>query len=381
MLSTVKPPESPPRTTTSGDCFTFRSESGEPAPTALVEVDDRLTADAALKQVRGGAVLLYRGDFHNAKQLLQAMGRRLSPGGAGPASSPLVAFRAERRARAQEHATLARVVVALDQAYRLMLSRAPDVARACRDVWGPATGTTIVPLRTLLGMLGAAEWRKKGLAVPGLAGRLTPHYGVYLPTRTDYVELLASVRDVEGKRVLDVGTGTGVLSFLLLQRGAASVVATDCDARALACARDNAARLGLSERFSAVEADVFPADAGTFDLIVSNPPWLPEAPRNRVDRAVFDEGGRFLSTLLERAGSHLEPRGELLLILSDLAVLLGLRQAGWLEAEFERTGLRLRWRRDCTAKHGKAKDRADPLHQARSRETTTLYCLERISRT
>ena len=356
--------------------FTFRSESAEPAPAVLVEVDDRLTADRALRRVRGGEALLYRGDFHNAKQLLQAMGRRLSTR-PSRASTPLEAFRSERRARADEHATLARLLVALDPSYCLELARAPDVAKACREVWGAATGTTVVPLRTLLGMLGAAEWRRKGLSVPGLEGLLTPHYAVYLPTRTDYVELFASVKDVRGKRVLDVGTGTGVLSFLLLQRGAASVVATDCDARALECARDNATTLGLSARFTAVEADVYPTDGALFDLIVSNPPWIPEAPKNRVDRAVFDEGGRFLSRLFGGSGSSLAPSGELWLVMSDLAVLLGLREPGWLVVELERAGLTLKWRRDRAAKHGKAKDASDPLHAARSRETTTLYCLAR----
>jgi SAM-dependent methyltransferase len=356
--------------------YRFRSESDEPAPARLVEVDDRLTADAALRQVRAGAWLLHGGDFHNARQLLAAMGRRLARARGPAAATPAEAFRAERRQRALEHATLGRVLVALDEPYRLRLGRAPDVARACREVWGEAQGVTVVPLKTLLGMLGAAEWRKKGLPVPGLEGALTPHYGVYLPTRTDYVELLAEVKDVRGAGVLDVGTGTGVLSFVLLQRGAAHAVGTDVDVRALACATENAARLGLSERFGAVEANLFPESGGRFDLIVSNPPWIPEPPRNRVDRAVFDEGGRFLEGLLQGAAAHLAPGGRVLLLLSDLAVLLGLREAGWMKGALERAGLTLRERKDTPARHGRAKDAADPLHQARSREVTTLYVLE-----
>ncbi|OJT16992.1 methyltransferase [Archangium sp. Cb G35] len=354
------------------DSFTWRSESGEPAPSRLSPVDDRLTADTALKRVRRGEHLLYTGDFHNAKQLLGAMGRRLPPPRA--ARSPVESFRAERRARQLEHETLSRIVVALDRAYGLELKRAPDVAEACRQVWGePDADRTVVSLKTLLGMLGAAEWRRKGLDVPGLQGKLHPHYGVYLPTRTDYVELLNSVTEVRGKKVFDVGTGTGVLSFLLLQRGAASATATDIDSRAVACARENAERLGLSKRFEVMEGDLFPP--GKADLIVSNPPWLPEPPKNRVDRAVFDEENRFLRGFLEGLAAHLNPGGEGLLLLSDLAVLLELRAADWLEQELARCGLAVKWKRSAPARHSKAKDKSDPLHAARSREVTTLYCL------
>jgi SAM-dependent methyltransferase len=355
-----------------GEEFTWRSESDEPTPTRLSPVDDRLSADMALKRVRRGEYLLYTGDFHNARQLLGAMGRRL-PASARP-HSLLEAFRAERGARQLEHDTLSRIVVALDGAYRLSLARAPDVALACRQVWGePTTTTTVVPLKQLLGMLGAAEWRRKGLAVPGLTGLLHPHYGVYLPTRTDYAELLLSAADVKGKRVFDLGTGTGVLSFLLLQRGASSAVATDCDSRAVACARENAERLGLTARFRVEEADLYPE--GQADLVISNPPWLPEPPKNRVDRAVFDEDSLFLRRFLEGLSSHLTPEGEGLLLLSNLAVLLGLRPEHWLEEQLERCALSVKWTRSTSARHSKAKDRSDPLHAARSRELTTLYCL------
>lgn len=350
----------------------FHSESDEPAPASVSPVDDRLTAAAALQRVRKGEWLEYRGDFQNAKQLLGAMSRRLTkrsrPGTA------LDAFRAERRARQLEHETLSRILVSLDRSYRLSLARAPDVAEACRWVWGePQADRILVPLKTLLGMLGAAEWRRKGLPVPALHGKLRPHYGVYLPTRTDYLELLLELPQQTGKRVFDVGCGTGVLGFLLLQRGAKSVVATDLEPRAIACARDNAARLGFEDRFQAVETDLFPE--GQADLVICNPPWIPEPPKNRVDRAVFDEGSSFLRRFLEGLPAHLAPGGEGLLILSDLAVLLGLRPATWLPEQLERAGLKVKWQRSTPADHSRAKDTSDPLHAARSRELTTLYCL------
>ena len=63
------------------------------------------------------------------------------------------------------------------------------------------------------------------------------------------------------------------------------------------------------------------------------------------------------------------------LLLSDLAELLGLRPRGLLEEAFARNGLEVVARHDAKARHGKAKDRADPLYEVRSREVTSLYVL------
>lgn len=353
--------------------FTWRSESDEPAPAALSEVDDQLKADEALKRVRKGEFLKYTGTFQNAKQLLSAMSRRLPA--VPPSKTSLDAFRAERRARQLEHQTLSRLVVGLDAEYRLLLQRAPDVSLICKQVWGKAeSALTVVPLKTLLGMQGASEWRRKGLVVPGLEGKLTPHYGVYLPTRTEYVELVRTLPDVAGRSVFELGTGTGILSFILLQRGARSVTATDIDPRAVICARENSQQLALADRFTVIESATWPE--GTAELIICNPPWLPEPPKNRIDRAVFDENNQFLLAFLEGLESHLAPGGRGVLVLSNLAVLLGLRQEDWLERELKRVGLRIESTATTTATHGKARDESDPLHAARSREVTTRYVLK-----
>lgn len=352
--------------------FEWKTESDAPAPTQLSEVDDSLKADDALRRVRKGEHLLYRGDFHNARQLVGAMSRRLPKPRHG--ASPLEAFRAERRSRALEHETVGRVVVELDGDYALKLKRAPDTSVACRQAWGKTSAQrVIVPLKTLLGVLGAAEWRKKGLEVPGLTKKLTPHYGVYVPTRTDYVELVRKLGDVKNARCFDIGTGTGVLALLLLAKGADSVVGTDVEPRAVACAQENAKFFKVTDRFTVEQRELFPE--GRADLIVCNPPWVPEPPKNRVDRAVFDGDGAMLRGFLEGLAGHLLPGGRGALVISNLAVLLGLREPDFLKREFERCGLTLRASFDMTAKHGKAKDTSDPLHAVRAKELTTLYVL------
>lgn len=356
--------------------FSYRTESDDAAPSELHDVDDRLRADDALRRARRGETLLFKGTFLNAKQLLAAMTKRLAAAPRPPPATALEAFRSERRARHLEHQVLSKLVVGLDDTYRLEVAKAPEVRLACEHAWGPATGRTVTPLKTLLGVMGAEAWRAKGLVVPGLEGRLTPFYGVYTPTRTEYVELLLGVKGGRGASVIDVGTGTGLLAFVLLQRGATSVRATDIESRAVECATLNALQLGWSDRFSVEQRPLFP-DA-VADLIVCNPPWIPEAPKNRFDRAVFDEGDAFITGFLDGVGAHLTQKGRALLIISNLAELLGLRPRGWLEARFEAAGLDVATTASLAAKHGKAKDPRDPLHAARSAEITTLY--ELVSR-
>jgi methylase of polypeptide subunit release factors len=353
--------------------FSWRTESDDPSPAKWSAVDDRLTAMAATARARRGEYLLYTGDYRNASQLVAAMGRRVKPS-REKASTPLAAYRAEREVKAREHRLLSHVLVSLDGEYGLGLRHAPDVAQACRWAWGePAAATTVVPLKLLQGVLGAAEWYRKGVAVPGLEGRIHPHYGVFFPARAEYAALLARIPSPKGKRAFDVGTGTGVLSFLLLQRGAATVQATDVEPRAVACARDNAQRLGLAGRFEAEERPLFPE--GTADLVVCNPPWIPEPPKSRLDRAIFDPDLGFLHAFIEGLPAHLSPGGRGYLLLSNLAELLGLRRPELLPTLLGKAGLSIEWKEAATAQHPRARDPDEPLHAWRSQEATTLYCL------
>lgn len=337
--------------------------------------DDRTTADEALRRVRSGEALLYAGDFRNARQLLAALGRRLTPR-RSKGAPPAEAFRRERHRRREAHLLLNRLLVPVTDGWRIPLPRAPDVTEALDEALGPAPeGGGLLPLREVLGAVGAHEWRKGGVPVPSLGARVHPHHGVFAPVRGEYAALVGEAlagHDLAGKLVFDVGTGTGVLAFLAARRGAA-VVATDSEPRAVACARENAARLGLEGRVEVREADLFPA--GRADLVLCNPPWVPADAHTPLERAVYDPGGRFLSGFLAGLRDHLAPGGEALLVLSDLAERLGLRAPGALEAAVAAAGLRRVEVRSAPASHPRAKDPEDPLHEARAGEVTSLHVL------
>jgi SAM-dependent methyltransferase len=351
------------------------SETDEGAPPSLIRVDDTWRAVDAVKAVRAGDSLLWVGDYHNGRQLLQAMQRRIQRRRVPRAATILDRWRQERAHQTEEATLLGRVVVALDEHDRLVLPRAPDVQEAVRWAWGPSEGTPrVVSLRTLIGALGAAGWTRAGLQVPGLDGTLQTRFGVFAPTRTAYLTLLDTLPDVRQRTVIDIGCGTGVIGFILLQRGAARVHGTDLDPRAVALATDNARSLGLADRFQAHLADLFPAEVSA-DWIVFNPPWVPEEPRTRLDRAVFDPSGRVLERFLARAPSHLLPDGRVHLLLSDLPERLGIRADGALASLFTRSGYEVVDRRSTLASHRRARDAEDPLHHARANEQVTLWTL------
>ena len=344
-------------------------------PRKLGLADDRTTADDALRRIRSGEALLYAGDFRNARQLLAALGRRLTPR-RSTGAPPAEAFRRERHRRREAHLLLNRLLVPVAAGWRIPLPRAPDVADALTGALGPAPeGDGLLPLREVLGAVGAHEWRKGGVPVPSLGERVHPHHGVFAPVRGEYADLVGAAlegRDLSGKLVFDVGTGTGVLAFLAARRGAL-VVATDSEPRAVACARENAVRLGLAGQVEVREADLFPE--GRADLVLCNPPWVPADAHTPLERAVYDPGGRFLSGFLAGLREHLAPGGEAWLVLSDLAERLGLREPGALEAAFSGAGLRRVDVRSAPATHPRAKDPDDPLHEARAGEVTSLHVL------
>ncbi|MEV4373284.1 class I SAM-dependent methyltransferase [Nonomuraea sp. NPDC049637] len=355
----------------------WRSENGSPPPARVVIADERLAAATAYRLACEGTALLWRGDFHAARRLLRAMTRRADhrlPTPA-PASSPARAFHQYRQARSQRAVTLGRLLVPLDPDHSVPLRRAPDVRSACTQVYGPATEASVTSLRELLGIVGAYEWRRRGVEVPSLNDRIHPHYGVFSPVRGEYVDLVAAAPLVSRAGAFDVGTGTGVLAAVLARRGVERVVATDRDPRAVACARDNLRRLGLSGRVDVLEADLFPP--GRAPLVVCNPPWLPAEPASPLDHAVYDPGSRMLRAFLDGLGEHLEPEGEGWLILSDLAERLGLRTRAELLSAFANAGLRVVGRLRTQPRHPRASDRTDPLHAARTAEITSLWRLRR----
>ena len=363
----------------------WHSEAGMPPPKKVIVADDTTNADTAYRLACEGTALLWRGDFHNARQLLQALARRADhKHGKGKKKAPKVpatpaeAFHLHRQAQSQRARTLAMLLIPFEPGYEIPLRRAPDVKLACNEGYGRGEDAFVISLRELQGLVGAHEWRKNGVEIPALDARIHPHYGVFSPVRGEYVQLVAETPLPRGAKALafDIGAGTGVLSAVLARRGIERVIATDMDRRALSCARDNIVRLELDGQVELMEADLFPP--GRAALVVCNPPWVPARPSSSIEAAVFDPDSRMLKGFLAGLKAHLTEGGEGWLILSDLAEHLGLRPRAQLLEWIAAAGLQVLGRQDVRPIHPRATDETDPLHAARSAELTSLWRLAAV---
>ncbi len=368
----------------------WHSENGI-APHKKIQIaDDTLTADIAYRLACEGTAILYRGDFQNARQLLQALVRRVDKPtkkskrvdklNKEKTKSPLDTFNLHRLAQSQRARILGMLLIQVNADHSISLRRAPDVQQACLDVYGEQADSYVVSLRELLGVISAHEWRKNGVPILARGDEpicVHPHYGVFSPVRGEYIQLVCNASWPKAvstnSLAFDIGAGTGALSVVLAMRDIQKIIATDVDDRAIACAQDNIDRLDLSSQIEIQKTDLFPE--GKAALIVCNPPWLPARPSSPLEHAVYDPESRMLKGFLAGLKEHLLPDGEGWLILSDLAEHLGLRTRVELLEWIEQAGLRVQKREDTKPQHKKVFDQTDALHAARSAEVTSLWRL------
>ena len=181
----------------------------------------------------------------------------------------------------------------------------------------------------------------------GLEFEVTPDVLTPRPeTELVVEEALAFAREYVCRHVIDVGTGSGCLAVAIaLELPAARVTATDASAAALAVARRNAARHAVDDRVTFGCGDLLEGTIGRADLIISNPPYIPDADVLDLQPEVVKyephaalSGGptglEVMSRLFVQAADHLEERGRLI-------VEFGFGQAANVVRLAERTGWRV----------------------------------------
>jgi methylase of polypeptide subunit release factors len=273
-------------------------------PWDAVRVDDATRVTTATRHIQSGKALIYVGDYHNARQLMAAIKGRVVPNSKynNNASSSMTItdqWEAQRWINRERSRKKNFLLIQVEKTHELSsaIRRAPNtvVRPILNSAFGERNEPYLIPLREVLGMIGAHEWYKKGVFIPQIDNFIYPHYGVFAPTRREYLDLIdnatvPSSSNKHGLIMLEIGVGTGVISaMMLLHQKVNKVIGTDINPNAIACAKDNLARLGLLEQVELVQTSLFPVleKDVKVDLIVCNPPWLPGKADLWLDQAVY----------------------------------------------------------------------------------------------
>lgn len=159
--------------------------------------------------------------------------------------------------------------------------------------------------------------------------RVTPDVLIPRP-ETEHVIEAALARASDAARILDIGTGSGAISVTLSLETGKRIVATDVSMPALAVAAGNARRLKALVDF--VACDLASALRGPFDLIVSNPPYVPSAGKEGLQKEVRDfepqlalyggaDGGDVYRRLIPQAFDLLKPKGWLVMEIGEAGLV------------------------------------------------------------
>ena len=188
----------------------------------------------------------------------------------------------------------------------------------------PDTDAFVLPFPEIQALHGAWTAYKDGKHLAVLGHKIHPFFGTYAPRRTSHLELFATwLSGYSGPRIsaTDVGTGCGVLGFMLSKAGFHSVMATDCNPNALESFRRDLQRHTQKPNVSLMETDLLAGTPKEVDLIVFNPPWIHGHVESFLDRALtFDDDlfDRFFTQAVEK----LAPHGRVVLIFSNILQLL-----------------------------------------------------------
>lgn len=230
------------------------------------------------------------------------------------------------------------------------------------------------------GLNSSWQWYKNGISIPVLRNKMYPYYGIYFPTRFEHLVLFDNwLKRYTGskKTAIEIGIGCGVLTMQLIQHNFQKVYATDINPNAIFGLIEFMGSTKLSRKIELDFGHLFGKWEKPTELIVFNPPWLPENHNlSSIDEAIYYNKTLFTDFFIA-AKKRLLPEGKLVLIFSNLAQITNVTTAHPIETELVE-GNRFRLER-CIKKKVKAASIKTKRDQHwRSSEEVELWVLVNI---
>jgi len=258
---------------------------------------------------------------------------------------------------------------------KLCVKKCPDIGWL--ELLYPDASEFYISFPEVQGLNSSWQWYKKGIEIKTLNLTLQPYYGTYFPTRFDHLKLFDKwLKKYEGPKnnAIDIGVGSGILSFQLIQNDFQNIFASDTNKNAIIGVCEESKRLGFEDKIILSHGDLFENCEVKADLIVFNPPWL-LAKHNLeegIDKAMYYEEELF-PRFFEQAKKHLTDEGKIVLIFSNLAQVVDGESTHPIIEELQKNN---RYRKDLHLRREvRASSRRTKRTDSRSNEKVELWVL------
>lgn len=264
------------------------------------------------------------------------------------------------------------------KAHKLTVKKAPEIGWLAKLY--PEQHDFMLTFPAIQGLNSAWQWYVKGIYIPVLRNKIHPYYGVYFPTRFEHLFLFDNwLKHYPGpnKTAIEVGVGSGILSFQLVKHGFQKVFVTDTNPNAIIGLKELMGETKLSRKIEIDFAPLFGKWEKPTELIVFNPPWLPATQElENLEEAIYYDEHLFPNFFAE-AKKRLLPEGKIILLFSNLAQVTEVSKTHPIEKELAEGG-RFKLER-CNKKPVKlASDKTKRDQYWRSEEMVELWVLVHV---
>ena len=274
----------------------------------------KMDTEATVKEMIAGKYVLVEEFYSNGLQVLKELRKNLL------LKHTDKSFQGQREYRAAFREASHRLLLKVKD-NKLTVKKCPD--SGWLTLLYPDVSEFYVSFPEMQGMNSSWQWYEKGIEIKTLDLTLKPYYGTYFPTRFDHLKLFDKwLKKYDGAKnnAIDIGVGSGILTFQLIQNGFKNIFATDTNKNAIIGVAEESKRLGFEDKITLNHGDLFENCDVKADLIVFNPPWLlaKHALEEGIDKAMYYEEDLF-PRFFEQAQEHLSPDGKIVLMFSNLA--------------------------------------------------------------
>ncbi len=285
-----------------------------------------------IKALEAGEQVLIKEFYSNGLTLLKSLKEHLKR------KLPNQSFREQRAYRAEYRKLSNRILLEIKD-HALVVKKAPIIGWLKKLY--PEQTNFLLSFPQIQGLNSSWQWYENGISIPVLRNKVHPYYGTYFPTRFDHLVLFDNwLKRYEGpkKTAMDVGIGSGILSFQLVQHGFQKVFGTDTNPNAIVGLTEFMGDTKLSRKIELEVASLFGNFEQQTELIVFNPPWLPQSQNlDSIDEAIYYSKNLF-PDFFEAAKQHLLPEGKLVLLFSNLAKITNVGTDHPIETELAKGG-------------------------------------------